>query len=147
MKIPLLILLALLAGAFLPLQAGINGQLKNFLGHPAQAALVSFGVGTLVLLAYLLVTRTPLPAHAGGAAWWMWVLGGVLGATYVTLIVTLTPLLGVALTFGLIVAGQMGAALLFDHFGWLGYAQHPANAMRLIGAALIVAGVVVIRRF
>jgi transporter family-2 protein len=147
MKMPLLILLALMAGAFLPLQAGVNGQLKNFLGGPAQAAFVSFGVGTLSLLAYLLVTRASIPASAAGASWWMWVLGGLLGATYVTLIVTLTPILGVALTFGLIVAGQMGAALVFDHFGWLGYTQHPANAARLVGAALIVAGVVVIRKF
>ena len=147
MKLLVYFALALMAGAFLPLQAGINGQLKAFVGGPAQAAFVSFTAGALALLGYLLASRTPFAAAAAQANWWLWIGGGLLGACYVTLIIVLTPILGVALTFGLIIAGQMGMSLLFDQFGWLGLPVHALNLWRVAGAALIVAGVVLIRRF
>jgi transporter family-2 protein len=47
----------------------------------------------------------------------------------------------------LVVAGQMLASLLLDHFGWLGYDLHPMNLWRLAGVILLVAGVVMIRMF
>lgn len=141
------IVLALAAGAFLPLQAGINAQLKNAFGSPVPAAFVSFAVGTLALFAYLVATRAALPQNAAAVPWWQWLTGGLLGACYVTLIVLLAPLLGAALTFGLVVAGQMAMALALDQFGLLGFAQHPVNLVRGAGAALIVAGVVLIRLY
>ncbi|GAC1619424.1 MAG: DMT family transporter [Nevskia sp.] len=146
MKMLVYLVLALIAGAFLPLQAGLNGQLKMYLGGPAQAALVSFAAGTTALLVWLLVNRTPLPQSVAHVSWWLWLGGGLLGACYVTLIIVLTPVLGVALTFGLIVAGQMAMSLAVDQFGWFGLAAHAVNGWRLAGAALIVAGVVLIRR-
>lgn len=145
MKAVLPILLALAAGAFLPLQAGINGQLRHALGGPIPAAFVSFAVGTLALLAVLVATRTPLAPVA--APWWQWLAGGVLGACYVALIIVLAPVLGPALCFGLIVAGQMAMALALDHYGLLGFTTHPVNLARSAGAALIVAGVVLIRLY
>jgi transporter family-2 protein len=73
--------------------------------------------------------------------------GGVIGAVYVTLTVILVPRLGPALMFGTIVAGQMLAALVLDHYGLLGVPTHPVNVGRLVGALLLIAGVVMIRRF
>lgn len=46
-----LFVLPLLAGACLPLQAGINGQLAKQVSSVLAAALISFFVGTLGLLA------------------------------------------------------------------------------------------------
>lgn len=147
MKLPIYFLLALIAGAFLPFQAGVNSQLKEIAGGPVQAAFVSFAAGTVMLLAYLLLSRTAFASGPSLSNWWLWLGGGLLGAFYVTLIVVLTPILGVALTFGLIVAGQMAMSLALDQFGWLGLPVHMLNVWRLLGAALIVAGVVLIRRF
>ena len=139
--------LALLAGALLPFQAGINAQLRGHLGAPMSAALVSFVVGTLALLTVVLVSRTPWPANTSEVPWWQWVSGGLLGASYLILSIVLTPILGVALTFGLIVAGQLTMSLALDQFGAFGLVQHGLNAWRALGALLIVAGVVLIRKF
>ena len=46
----------------------------------------------------------------------------------------------------LLVTGQMLASLVFDHFGLFGVPQHAADPWRLAGAALLVLGVVLIRR-
>ncbi len=139
--------LAFLLGAFLPLQAGINGVLRQQVGSPVAAAFVSFAVGTLCLLLVLLASRQPLPIPSSKTFGSVWLLGGALGAAYVALIIVLLPRLGAALTFGLVVAGQLTLALLLDHQGWLGAARHAINAPRLAGAAAIVLGVVLIRRY
>ncbi|MFI5210907.1 MAG: DMT family transporter [Gemmatimonadales bacterium] len=144
---PLLILAAIAVGLVLPLQTGINAQLRLALGHPLAAALVSFLVGTVVLAAAVLMLRVPLPL--GRAAeqtnWWHWT-GGVLGALYIFVAVVLAPRLGAATLIASIVAGQMLASLLLDHFGWVGFAPHPISPARLAGALLVIAGVVLIRR-
>jgi transporter family-2 protein len=74
-------------------------------------------------------------------------LGGLLGAFYVTIIVLAFPRLGPALTFGLVVAGQMIMSLLLDHFNILVAQAQPINWWKLFGVALIISGVIVIRKF
>lgn len=142
----LLVLLALAAGAGLPVQAAVNATMRSYIGRPEWAAVVNFGVGLVALLAWVAVLRLP-PAlsRAAAAPWWSWT-GGLLGACYVTAVVLLTPRLGVGATLALLVAGQMGAALAMDHFGVLGLAARHVSAGRIMGAVLLVAGVVLIRR-
>ena len=110
-----LVLIALTVGVVLPAQAGINAQLRIWLGHPIQAALVSFTVGTLVLFASSLALRLSWPSvdHLGSAPWWVWV-GGIFGATYVSMAVVLAPRLGAATLIGASVAGQLIGSLLLD---------------------------------
>jgi bacterial/archaeal transporter family-2 protein len=71
----------------------------------------------------------------------------LIGAIYLTSVIFLIPRLGVALTFSLIVAGQMLITVVIDHFGWLGIPVHHINWQRLFGIALIIAGVIFVRRF
>jgi transporter family-2 protein len=143
----LLVLLALAVGSALPVQAAINTSMRTYVGRPEWAAVVNFAVGLAALLAWLVVSRQQAPAlgAVGRAPWWAWT-GGFLGAIYVSAVVLLTPRLGVAATLGLTVAGQMAAALVMDHFGWLGLSSRPVTAAHLLGAALLVAGVVLLRR-
>jgi len=143
-----LILLALTAGAALPIQASLNGRLGKELGNPMLAALGSFVAGCLVLLVYLLATRTSFPSLGIVARIppYLWI-GGVLGGLYVTLAIILTPKLGVATTMGLVVAGQIGVSIILDHFGLLGLDKHPVSAGRLFGAILLAAGVILVKRF
>ena len=142
------ILLALAAGACLPSQAGINAQLARFTRDPASAALISFSVGTLTLLAYCLVSRVPMPplGQAGQTSPWLWI-GGALGALVVTSGILLAPRLGAATYMALLVAGQLLASLVLDHHGWLGYEIRSASLPRLLGALLLIIGVVLIRKF
>jgi transporter family-2 protein len=141
------LLLALLAGAVLPVQAGVNAELARLLGHPVRSALVSFGVGTLALfLLSLALTGTswPLPRMLQAPGWVY--AGGLLGAVYVVGIIALAPRLGALLAFVLVIAGQLLTSLLLDHFGLL-YPRHPVNLPRLLGAVLLLLGVLLIRRY
>src|SRR3954470_21912039 len=91
MILPLL-LLALAAGVLLPVQAGVNAQLRSVLGSPLAAGLVSFLVGSAGLALVTLVLRVPIPLRAAwaGSAWWQWT-GGLIGAVYVLSIIVLAP--------------------------------------------------------
>jgi transporter family-2 protein len=138
-------LLVFMAGALLPIQAGINEELARHLGHPLRASLVSFLVGSLFL--FLLVQR--LAPGAWGGVWkvplWAW-LGGIGGALYVWSIVALAPRLGALISFALLVAGQMAASIALEALGLL-YPPKPITLLRLLGVLLLILGVVLIRRY
>lgn len=142
----LLLVLALTAGVFLPLQAGINAQLRNYTGHPVIASFISFLVGTLVLLVIALVLRLPWPSQTGisNTPWWVWT-GGALGAVFVFLTIVLADTLGAAVLVALIIAGQMLASVVLDHYGLVGFSRHPINPGRILGVLLLLSGVILIR--
>lgn len=139
--------LVLLAGAILPIQAGLNGKMGKVLESPEWAVLISFLVGTITMILYVVVMRLPINFQkindVPKSTW----IAGVLGAIYVTTVVLAFPRLGAALTFGLIVAGQLIISLVLDHFKILVSVQHPINLPRLLGVVLIVAGVIIFRRY
>jgi transporter family-2 protein len=142
------IILAVVAGMMMPTQAAINNKLAVSVNNSILAAFASFAVGTIGLFLYILATGVPLGnlALAKNAPLIAWT-GGLLGAFYVAAVVTLVPRLGVALTFSLIIAGQMLVTLAIDHFGLLGVPTKEINLTRVLGAALITTGVILIRKF
>lgn len=141
------ILLSVLAGSVLPIQAGINGKLGHSVGSPLYASLISFVVGSIGLLFYGLVSEGPLKLDTLKQAKLSELTGGLLGAFYVLVVILMLPKLGAALTFSLVVAGQMVVALLLDHTGFLVQVQHAVNLWRIIGLLFIIAGVILIRKF
>jgi bacterial/archaeal transporter family-2 protein len=99
-------------------------------------------------MCYILANKIPFSAvlaarHAPPVLW----MSGLLGAFFVTTTILIAPRLGIALTFGLVIAGQMLVSLIFDQFGLLGMPVKELSVMRLIGAALLVAGVILIRKY
>ncbi|WP_319763810.1 DMT family transporter [Maridesulfovibrio sp.] len=142
------IMMSFVFGALAPTQAGVNLRLKGFVGDPILAAIVSFTVGTLSLLAYAYFTKVPLP-HAEAMTkgpWWMWT-GGVMGAFFVAAAVIVAPVLGAGTMMCWMVAGQMVASILLDHYGIIGYAVREATPARIFGALLIVLGAVLVEKF
>jgi bacterial/archaeal transporter family-2 protein len=146
MLLPLL-LLALAAGVLLPVQAGINAQLRSVLGSPLAAALVSFLVGSAGLALITVALRVPIAFRVAWAssAWWQWT-GGLIGGVYVLSIIILAPKLGAATLMAAVVAGQMLASVVLDQYGLLGFPVHPVSAVRLLGAGLVIAGVMLVQR-
>jgi transporter family-2 protein len=141
-------LLALAAGAMMPTQAAINNKMAGYVQSPVSAAFISFLVGTVALFVYIVLTGTSVRSllsvtEAPLVTW----LGGLLGAFFVASAVVLVPRLGVAMTFSLIVAGQMLVTLVLDHFGFLGVPVNEVSLPRIGGIVLILAGVMLIRRF
>ncbi len=141
------LLFALVAGALIALQFGVNAALRGFLsGHAFYATLISYAVGTLASLGCLLVLRPTLPAwnRIAVVPWWAWT-GGAVGVGYVTASVLLAPKLGATRLIVLVVAGQLLASVFFDHFGLLGYAVRPFNGWRALGCGLLVVAVLIIK--
>ena len=138
---------AFLAGSLLPLQGAFNAQLGAAVASPIHASLISFVVGTLAIAAYALVTQQSVSwAAVAGAPWYAWI-GGLCGAVALTAIILTYPRLGPGLSFGLLVAGQLIVSVLLEHFDILVAHPHPISALRLVGVALVLGGVVMIRTF
>ena len=139
--------LGILSGAFIAIQAPVNSQLARGLGLPVAAAAFSFLSGAIVLgIATLLVTRGQgISLDWKAPAPWLFVAGGLLGGSYVTISTVLIPRIGAAALMALIVAGQLLAGMLMDRIGFLGMAVREVSLGRVAGAILLMAGAVLIR--
>ena len=143
-------LLAMIAvvfgGAATALQAPTNAKMMGAVGSPVNAAFVSFAVGTAALgiLAVILQVK-PDMAASRALPWYAWV-GGLYGAIFVVAAAWGVPRLGVATTITLMVAGQLLLSLFLDHFGVMGVPKQPMNFGKIAGVALVLAGVLLVRR-
>ncbi|MEN5314500.1 DMT family transporter [Pseudomonas koreensis] len=139
-------LLAAFAGAVVPFQSAINSNLARGLGHPLWATLASLLVSVLVLLPVILALRLPLPSlgFISKAPLWMWA-GGAFGVCFVALAVMLLPKLGASGFVALALAGQVIASMLLDHFGLFGLVEKQLTVSRVLGALLLIGGVVLIQ--
>ena len=143
-----LILAAFATGAMVPLQLVFNGQLGGVTRNALTASLIVFLVGAVVLLVLVAAMTPQLPTfneliEAPRTVW----LGGLIATGYIVAIVVITPRLGVGLTTGLILVGQLCMALALDHFGAFGNPQHTLGIGRAAGLALMIAGVITIKSF
>ncbi len=131
--------LVVLAGIFTSMQTGMNAQLRHSLGHAATAALANFSVGLLALLATIFVLRIPLPSLSavGQTPAWAW-FGGCLGAFLIGTLAVAARELGGAMIVALLVGGQLFAALILDHYGWLGFPVRPITLSRVAGSVLLI---------
>lgn len=133
-------------GGLIALQAPINSQLGKRVGT-TQAAVVSFAIGTVLLFAIAAVSSGGLGriGEARHVAWY-YLLGGVLGAAYVTCVLVTVRSLGAGGVTAATIAGQLTAAVVVDQLGLLGIAKHPITAGRVAGLALLAAGVFLVVR-
>ena len=147
MNKPIWIAASLIAGALLPLQASINAKLGKAATSAFHASMISFLVGTLTVALYILLTKQTVSwAGIKSAPAYAW-LGGLLGAFYVTVVILAFPKLGPALTFGLVVTGQMFLSAIMEHFDILVAQQHSLNILRILGFLMVIGGVILIRKF
>jgi len=138
----------LFIGAILPVQAVLNTKLGKQTGGPLISSLLSFLVGLICLFIinlfanYSAFTNMKLLSVS---PWYVW-MGGLLGAIFVSCVIFVNQQQGVALTFALVVAGQIFISLLIDHFGLFGSIVRPLSIPKIIGALLIIAGLVLIKK-
>jgi transporter family-2 protein len=138
--------MAILAGAMISFQAPINAMAGARLGHVLGGAALSFVVGTVALLAVVLIAvRDEIDFGALSSMSPILFVGGILGAIYVALSIWLTPKLGVGAVIALGIAGQVIASLAVDHFGLLNLAVREISLGRLTGAVLVVGGALMVR--
>lgn len=145
----MLLLIALAVGGLIPIQTAANSRLRLSVGNkPVVSALISFTVALCVaVIATAVLQGNPVPQFADGvsAPWWGW-LGGVMGVCFVLGNILLFPRLGALETVVLPILGQVVMGLLVDRFGLLGAPVLEVTFMRVLGAVVVLAGIVMVLR-
>jgi transporter family-2 protein len=142
----LAVLVGIGAGCLVGMQAPINTRLGKTVGS-LQAASFSFLVGTAVLLAIAVFVRGGLGTlgNVGHVPWWA-LVGGLLGAVYVTVALIAVRTLGASGLTAVVITGQLAISVAIDRFGLLGVARQPVGVQRVLGLVLLAAGVVLVVR-
>ena len=139
-------LLAMAAGASAVTQQAINANLKTALNSAAWSGFISYAVGLACMAVIVAVMRDPIPAGvASRIPLWSW-SAGVFGALFIFCGIVLVPRLGTGTFIALVIAGQMLTSLAFDHYALFGLEQRPTDLTRLLGAALLIGGALLIQR-
>lgn len=139
---------AVVVGALAALQSQVNGSLADVLGNGLEAALISFGVGLVLLTLMGLglarmragVRRLLIAVRSGAIPRWQ-VFGGLLGAFFVLTQSMSVPVGGVALFAITTVAGQVTASLIVDRIGLGPFGRQPVSSTRVISAIIAIAAV------
>ncbi len=140
------VVIGLAVGAALAMQPSFNGYLGRYVHHPIQAAFISFATATvLITVISLAVGAFPprMTVSPSELPWWAW-CGGVLGVLVVTTSLTVVPRLGSLPWIAAMMTGQTIMAIVLDHFGMFGNPRSPASPLRLLGAGLLIAGVLIV---
>ena len=139
-----IVVIALIGGAGLAAQPGVNGMLGRKMAHPLHAAIISFATGLLVLVLIAILCGKFPPKFTSAISeipWWAWA-GGSIGAYLVSMSLVFAPRIGALNWIALIVTGQAITSLLLDHFGIAGFSQKSVTLPRVIGACLLIVGLI-----
>jgi bacterial/archaeal transporter family-2 protein len=135
------IIAAVAIGGIISLQPGLNADVARRLGNPMVAVFFSTAVAFLLAALYILLTRQPIAWSAVAALpWYLW-FAGLIGFFFVLGTMWLAPILGAALLFAAVVAGQMIGATIWDQIGIAGYQGQSIDPWRLAGIAFVLVGV------
>lgn len=139
------VMATVVAGGLVALQAPINSTLGKATGTFA-AASISFAIGLVVLVAITVVAGGFGDVGKAADLKWYYLMGGVLGAAYVTTVLVSVRELGAGGVTAATIAGQLGASVLIDRAGVLGLEEKALTPSRLAGILLLAAGVFLIVR-
>ena len=141
-------LLAILAGAINPAQAGANAQLRKSADAGLFSALVVYVSGMLGVLLIWLFVREPWPVgdRLSRVPWWAWT-GGLLSIGATMAGIMFAKKMGSGTFTGISVTAGLVTSIALDHFGLLGFTVHRASLGRLMGGALMVAGLWMVAKF
>lgn len=141
------ILLSLLSGALIPIQASSNAALSKAIGSPIVTALTVFIVGFFSVLAYIFISKTPFPELSQFKSAPLYgFIGGLIVAFYVIIITFITPRLGVGVSIGLIITGQLIGAVIIDHFGLFDTTVRSIDLKRLTGTLCMIVGIYLVMK-
>jgi transporter family-2 protein len=134
------------AGGLVAMQAPINSGLGKAIGS-LPAASFSFAIGLVALVGITLVSGEGFGrlGEIGGLSWY-YLIGGLLGAVYVTTVLITVRTLGAGGVTAATIAGQLTLSVVLDQLGILGLAQREITPARVVGVALLAAGVVLVVR-
>lgn len=142
----ILSLLALAAGAALAVQATMNAQLGVLLKNSMMGTSIVFLFSLVFAISATLLSAKQYPnlAEIKSVPLYLWFTGGALSAFGVGLFYYLIPKMGVGSMMSYALSGQILIAILASHLGWFDLPIKPINTYKVIGAILLIAGIVLI---
>lgn len=137
---------AVAIGVLVSLQPAINAVMARELGSSLLASTISIGISfMLIFLAWQILGKgAGNLSQIGQLPWWI-VIGGVAGMTFVVGGVLVAPVLGFALFFVCIIAGQLLGSTLVDQLGAFGLAVKPVSAVKLVGLGCVLVGAALVQ--
>jgi bacterial/archaeal transporter family-2 protein len=146
-----LIAFIIVAGVLNGLQTGMNSQLTKSLGNPVLAGPIVYGLGFICfVVAVGVMSLFGLKVGDYGklaqTPWWA-IIGGMAGAVFTLATLAATPKVGAGVFVAVTVTTGVVVSILIDHFGIIGVDKHPANIGRIVGAALMIGGVLLVGKF
>ena len=139
------VILTAAVGGLIALQAPINSVLGKAVGT-WQAATVSFAIGTVALAFIALIAGGFGALGEARHLAWYYLIGGLLGAAYVTSVLVTVRTLGAGGVTAATIAGQLTASVIVDQLGILGVGKHPFTAERAAGILLLAVGTFLVVR-
>jgi bacterial/archaeal transporter family-2 protein len=133
-------------GAILAVHLAMNGKVGSVLNNPRVGNALFWCIGALG------ATVIGLTGWQSGALQPLkqvhpvLLTAGVLGACLVFAIAWLIPQVGAGPVMITLLAGQVLGGLIMSHFGWLGSPVEHVTVSKLVGVAVMVAGVILATR-
>ena len=137
-----------LAGVLNAIHSGTNAQLTKSFERPWWAAIFVCLISAVAIVPGVMIARESFPSVGAllKTPWWAW-LGTVIAAVPVITTLLFAGKLGGGAFNGLVVTATIVASVVLDHFGLLGFDVHLVNLWRIIGAVLMIGGVILICAF
>ncbi len=134
--------MAALDGVLIGLMVVLNGLLASKTGN-TQSLVIIHGVGLLGSIVLLIGSRTRL-ISIQGLPYYLFT-AGALGIFTVLFNNSSFLMLGATLTLCLNLLGQLFASMIIDHFGLLGQQINRVNFLKLLGAVIMILGIIAMK--
>jgi len=118
MMLILMIVLAVIGGATLSVQAALNGRLGSNVGV-FKSAFLTFSVGAVVTALLIFFFEPNHAVTLMDVPKWQ-LLGALCGVPYIVIMVVAVQRIGTAVATVAVIFGQLSMSVLIDNFGWLG---------------------------
>jgi len=118
MMLVLMIVLAVIGGATLSVQAALNGRLGSNVGV-FKSAFLTFSVGAVVTALLIFFFEPNHAVTLMDVPKWQ-LLGALCGVPYIVIMVVAVQRIGTAVATVAVIFGQLSMSVLIDNFGWLG---------------------------
>lgn len=143
-------IIGVLVGMLIPIQTSVNSRLSLYTKSPFYTSFISFSVGTICLIILnIIINPEVFTIHFYNNQSFnnTWIVGGLLGVSFLTGNLLLLPKLGATLTVIATVAGQIIMGVIIDTFGLFGATIHDFNLIKAIGVLLLIIGIVIMNQF
>lgn len=134
------VLIAIVIGVLMPVQAGLNAELTRVLKHPFLGAFISLTTGAIAVGILSMFNGGVGELKRLGEIQPHLFLGGIMGALFVGSSLFFIPKMGATAMISAFITGQLLGSILIDHYGLLGLTPTPVTISRMAGVFLLFAG-------